>query len=131
MKELTTAKEFLHKALGNNMNIRTLKPLAWYEIMAQYANLFHKENTKSTPEALKDIEWSGECPDCDKGKLKRSFIVRWEWINCPRCNGTGTITRPATIEEASLFIKEALGHKTCHPKNIKVNNGTLRMKDQK
>ena len=31
------AEQFLNEALGGNMNISTLKPLAWHEIMEQYA----------------------------------------------------------------------------------------------
>jgi hypothetical protein len=31
------AKQYLNVALGGNMNISTLKPLAWHEIMESYA----------------------------------------------------------------------------------------------
>ena len=31
------AEKFLNEALGGNMNIGTLKPLAWHGIMEQYA----------------------------------------------------------------------------------------------
>ena len=34
---LMNAEEYLHIALGGNMNISTLKPLAWHEIMEAYA----------------------------------------------------------------------------------------------
>jgi len=49
------AEQYLNVALGGNMNISTLKPLAWYEIMEGYAR--HKlaetqpqaDNKQSTP----------------------------------------------------------------------------------
>jgi len=31
------AEQYLNEALGGNMNISTLKPLAWHEIMEGYA----------------------------------------------------------------------------------------------
>jgi len=31
------AEQYLNEALGGNMNVCTLKPLAWYEIMEGYA----------------------------------------------------------------------------------------------
>jgi len=31
------AEQYLNEALGGNMNIGTLKPLAWHEIMEGYA----------------------------------------------------------------------------------------------
>ncbi len=34
---LMNAEEYLKGALGGNMNISTLKPLAWHEIMEAYA----------------------------------------------------------------------------------------------
>jgi hypothetical protein len=57
------AKEFLHVALGGNMNFGTLKPLAIEEIMEQYAR--HK--SQETPEAdVRLNDWltaleEGEC----------------------------------------------------------------------
>ena len=40
------AEQYLHEALGGNMNISTLKPLAWYEIMDGYANQKMREVAK-------------------------------------------------------------------------------------
>lgn len=37
------AEQFLNEALGGNMNISTLKPLAWHEIMESYAQHKIKE----------------------------------------------------------------------------------------
>lgn len=70
-------------------------------------------------DSIKDIEWVGECDY--RGAMELG-------IGCPKCNGT--ITRPATIEEVTYFIKEALYHKTVHPHNIIINGGTLRIKEE-
>ena len=37
------AEQYLNEALGGNMNISTLKPLAWHEIMEGYARQKIKE----------------------------------------------------------------------------------------
>jgi hypothetical protein len=41
------AEQYLNLALGGNMNIGTLKPLAWHEIMEGYAR--HKQNIAVVP----------------------------------------------------------------------------------
>ena len=45
MKYLKEAEEYLKEALGGNMNISTLKPLAWYKIMAGFVRHLEEENT--------------------------------------------------------------------------------------
>ncbi len=41
------AEEYLKVALGGNMNISTLKPAAWHDIMTDFAKHYHKELSKS------------------------------------------------------------------------------------
>jgi len=38
------AEEYLNAALGGNMNISTLKPIAWHEIMEGYAKTKRMEH---------------------------------------------------------------------------------------
>lgn len=42
---MKTVEEYLNVALGGNMNIATLKPKFWHEIMTDYAKHYHKEST--------------------------------------------------------------------------------------
>ena len=53
------AEQFLNEALGGNMNISTLKPLAWHEIMASYAQ--HK--IKEVAHSASDNTASLKLPD--------------------------------------------------------------------
>ncbi len=79
-------------------------------------------NTRPTPDSI-DIEWVGECPQCELGiivSLDKGKIIGRR--SCPKCNGKGTITRPATLKE----IKEAI---KWLPNDLIVNGGTLRVKD--
>ena len=60
--KLETAEEFLNKALGGNMNISTLKPAAWHEILRQFAEHYHKAKSVSSDGLeglLFDIEEDG------------------------------------------------------------------------
>ena len=41
------AEQFLNESLGGNMNISTLKPLAWHKIMEAYAQHKIKESVKT------------------------------------------------------------------------------------
>jgi len=55
------AEQYLNEALGGNMNIGTLKPQAWHEIMEGYAR--HKlaeAQVASTNTKTGDV-----CPKCD------------------------------------------------------------------
>ena len=61
------AEQFLNEALGGNMNISTLKPLAWHEIMESYAQHKIKEvahsasdNTTNSAIALCIRKWIDE-----------------------------------------------------------------------
>jgi hypothetical protein len=57
------AEQYLNEALGGNMNISTLKPLAWYEIMEGYAR--HKL-AEAQPQAdnTASIQLPRSCNDC-------------------------------------------------------------------
>ena len=52
---MKTAKEFLSIALGGNMNISTLKPKAWHEIMTDYAKYYHKLENKALEESRDEL----------------------------------------------------------------------------
>jgi len=52
---MMNAKEFLHAALGGNMNFGTLKPLAIEEIMEQYHNQACEEG-RDSEEFIKTLE---------------------------------------------------------------------------
>ena len=82
MERLVTAEEFLDEALGGNMNISALKPLAWHEIMTAYAKHYHEAKSDSSAglEAaviLKGIndepEYPGEMTDKLWDTLKIAF----------------------------------------------------------
>ena len=54
--------------------------------------------------APKDIEWVGECLCTDTNS----------WVSelpCPNCNGTGSLTRPATLEEVNELVLYYLGER--------------------
>jgi len=61
------AEQYLNEALGGNMNIGTLKPLAWHEIMEGYAR--HK-----LAEALKPSHNTGS----PKLPTRKQFIT---WLS--------------------------------------------------
>lgn len=48
---MKTVEEYLNIALGGNMNIATLKPKFWHEIMTDYAKYYHKESTTKPAQA--------------------------------------------------------------------------------
>ena len=57
------------------------------------------------------IEWVGECdnPPCDKGRVWHvQSTTATVPMNCPKCNGTGTITRPATLKEVIGQAKDMI-----------------------
>lgn len=72
------AEEYLKVALGGNMNISTLKPLAWHEIMTDFAKHYHKELSKSV---LPDVSECGECGrDLNKhGKCDSQLCKNYDW----------------------------------------------------
>ena len=45
-----------------------------------------------------DIQWAGECDECVNAFME-GLCNGGHSITCPKCNGTGTITRDATLEE--------------------------------
>jgi len=61
-REGMTAKEHLEIALGGNMNISTLTPLAWHEIMEDYAN-----------RKIKELEAQSNWIDVNKRELLLDF----------------------------------------------------------
>jgi uncharacterized CHY-type Zn-finger protein len=81
------AEQYLNTALDGNINISTLKPLAWYEIMEGYAR--HKlaeaqsqadnnHRIAICPEcgnsiSIRDLEALCQCPHC---KVDYPFIIR-------------------------------------------------------
>jgi hypothetical protein len=54
------AEEYLNIALGGNMNISTLKPLAWHEIMEGYAKQKLLERSDNSDSA----EITTKCSRC-------------------------------------------------------------------
>ena len=92
-------------------------------------------NTRPTPSNIKDIQWSGECP-CPPNDYDNTGEV------CEICNGTGQITRKATVEEMLGMLPKVL--KAMKQTNISspayreyllkealtINNGTLRVKGE-
>lgn len=100
-------------------------------------------------EAIKDIEWVGDCRSCHGKK-----VLNWKYksVDCHTCKGKGTITRQATMGEVVEWGK--LSHMALNPRfwdskeheawhsdipnmmtafealrnTITVNGGTLRIK---
>ena len=80
---------------------------------------YQRWNIRQTPD-ISGIEWVGECDTC----------TNWcrditKPIPCHKCNGTGTITRPATIEEVLEIVRETMEWQT-----IAINNGQLKVRSQ-
>lgn len=52
-------------------------------------------------DSIKEVQWVGECPDCKGNGEKYEMIAVDDYKDhiCPQCNGTGKVTRQATIEE--------------------------------
>jgi hypothetical protein len=73
-------------------------------------------NTRPTPEAIEGIEWTRHCGECG-GEGEMNDIM------CEVCNGTGTITRQATMAECLEASKVAIRLSFC------INGGTLRLKE--
>lgn len=83
---MKTVEEFLEAALGGNMNITTLKPLAWHEIMTDYAKHYQNSATselKKENEALKESRIKvadNICSMMDRQKLveqSRDELLKW------------------------------------------------------
>ena len=53
------AEEYLKIALGGNMNISTLTPLAWHDIMDSYATIKVQESKEETRQWLIDEDFEG------------------------------------------------------------------------
>lgn len=71
------AEQFLNESLGGNMNISTLKPLAWHEIMDAYAQHKIKESVKTSHNSK-----SMPCSHCEKFPAGETTLG-WKW--CPWC----------------------------------------------
>ena len=54
------AEEYLNVALGGNMNISTLKPLAWHEIMEGYARHYYKRRAEPKTGERENINGKGD-----------------------------------------------------------------------
>ena len=76
----------------------------------------------------KGIEWvSGKCTTCEgEGRVEHGVSYAGKgYIPCKNCNGTGTITRPATIEEV---VEQVIKSFEWEGGQLLENNGTLRLK---
>lgn len=94
-------------------------------------------------DSIKDIQWEGECKECENGWLEKCGCPfrRVDYLECAKCNGTGKITRPATIEEVlefslkaiKLINKQIIYVGTIYTGDINraitINNGQLRIKE--
>ena len=85
-----------------------------------------KEITRPTPEAIKDIVWTGKCEHCE------GLGYHEEMYTCHKCNGKGTITRPATLEEVAEWTTKKLtlmyqGHTEV---TVTINGGALSIKQK-
>ena len=66
------AEEFLKVALGGNMNMSTLKPLAWYGIMESYAKHALQESKNGVTEAEQVKFFAKSVFDDDKLHQKKA-----------------------------------------------------------
>lgn len=103
---------------------------------------------------IEDIEWVGECDKCKgEGEYMLSYPrpggnPGYQNRTCEACNGTGKITRPATIEEVMekvplmlIALSEYSKMSSCDKTDCKkcqkmkefptINNGRLRIKERK
>lgn len=100
---------------------------------------------KPTPDL--DIEWMGECDlcsgdghtaehnhmGCNCGEQQGGPSTCPVQVQCEKCNGTGTITRPATLAEGVEYAIKSLKFSeddTLHPDYLTINNGTLRCRSE-
>ena len=51
-----------------------------------------------------NIVWEGECSNCNGGRLQDAMLEK----PCHDCDGTGTITRDATLEESSRALERSV-----------------------
>ena len=65
---MKTPLEHLELALGGNMNIRTLRPKAFAEIMQDYAKYYHKEQLEKPKLTLDQV--------IEKAKLNMDKIIK-------------------------------------------------------
>ena len=78
---------------------------------------------------VKDMKWVGECdnPPCDKGRVWHvQSVTATIPMDCPKCNGTGTITRPATIEEVMQVASDLIDSA---PYPFRLNGSRPRIKE--
>lgn len=73
------AKQYLNEALRGNLNISTLTPLAWHEIMEGYARYKLVESQKSTTKCNHDFKWPAvsKVSICKKCGYRMCFVERW------------------------------------------------------
>ena len=100
----------------------------------------HMRELNRLHDLTKDIVWVGECiSECERGIIKGRHPE--DDVICYRCNGIGTITRQATLEEILTVTKHLMnladitkrGYFT-KPEHIETalttNNGTLKIKEK-
>ncbi len=64
------AKEYLEVSLGGNMNISTLTPSAWHDIMTGFAKHYHRELAESDLGAV-----SGTLPEPTKQQIDLAYLT--------------------------------------------------------
>lgn len=81
-----------------------------------------------------NIIWEGECDECHGNGIDRHSIDAIALQDCPKCNGTGVYSRPATLGEVIEVAQRLLRRKFCttpisYQKATTINNGTLKIKE--
>lgn len=71
------AEQFLNIALGGNMNISTLKPLAWHEIMESYAQYKIKKK-----KSIINKQRPKSCTGCNQIPTFECMFSRLDTGNC-------------------------------------------------
>jgi len=74
---MMNAEQYLNVALGGNMNISTLTPLAWHEIMEDYAKYRLKQSDSDSVKSCKICgctlhmyEGYLRCAECEEKEMK-------------------------------------------------------------
>lgn len=98
-------------------------------VLSQISNMV--SGLQRTPDIDKEIEWVGECPGCEGRCYQQAGDYK---SGCIDCNGTGEITRQATLEEGVEGLKRMISRiKRDEPPTITacltINKGRLRIKE--